>query len=57
METEEIRKHLEYFQDLGFDQIYKRQTAPLPFEPKGEIILPSMAPVNDSAHYDLCRHR
>ena len=48
MEPDDIRNRLEYFRDLGFDQIYKREAAAPEREPKGEIILPSMAPVNDS---------
>ena len=49
MQPEDLRKQLEYFRDLGIDQIYKREAnSAAKGEPKGEIILPSMAPVNDS---------
>ncbi len=51
MPADDLRRQLEYFRDLGFEQIYRRDPAsPVPKgEPaKGEIILPSMAPVNDS---------
>ncbi len=55
MPADDLRRQLEYFRDLGFDQIYRRDapgTQPAPAinaaPPKGEIVLPSMAPVNDS---------
>jgi len=55
MSADDLRRQLEYFRDLGFEQIYGREAAnpaltePVPAAPaKGEIVLPSMAPVNDS---------
>ncbi|MDQ6676407.1 MAG: uracil-DNA glycosylase [Acidobacteriota bacterium] len=45
MQADELKRQLEYFRDLGFRQIYRRD-APKPAQ--GEIILPSIAPVNDS---------
>jgi uracil-DNA glycosylase family 4 len=47
MDGDELRRQLEYFRDLGFEQVYKRDAMGM-VEPKGEIVLPSMAPVNDS---------
>ena len=55
MANDDLRNQLEYFRDLGFKQIYRRDTLKIPGKPvevkietKGEIVLPSMAPVNDS---------
>jgi len=51
MQADEIRRQLEYFRDLGFEQIYRREVPALVKEaakPKGEIVLPSMAPANDT---------
>ena len=60
MDTDEIRRQLEYFRDLGFQQIYRR--APVaavavpepeppmlsPIEPAPLMELPPLAPANDS---------
>ncbi len=55
MPADDLRRQLEYFRDLGFEQIYRRDSPsvqPAPpmntTPPKGEIVLPYMAPVNDS---------
>jgi len=48
MPADDLRRQLEYFRDLGFEQIYRREASSADAEPKGEIVLPSMAPVNDS---------
>lgn len=47
MDTDEIRRQLEYFRDLGIQQIYRRQAeAPVLSTPKME--LPPLAPVGDT---------
>jgi uracil-DNA glycosylase family 4 len=54
MTTDELRRNLEYFQDLGIKELYRRD-ARLPAapaesteEPLVEIELPGLAPANDS---------
>lgn len=54
MDTDEIRRQLEYFRDLGFQQLYRRgasELAVLPDEPKLEtkpMELPPLAPAGDT---------
>ncbi|MCU1260783.1 MAG: phage polymerase-related protein [Bryobacterales bacterium] len=59
METDEIRRRLEYFRDLGFTEIYKRESGRISTAPEAvslpvisptlpSDVLPSMAPANDT---------
>src|SRR5271154_1441236 len=48
MDTDELRRQLEYFRDLGFQQIYRRPAATIPDAPIPPMELPSLAPINDS---------
>jgi uracil-DNA glycosylase family 4 len=44
METDEIRRRLEYFRDLGFTELYKRESVP----PATLLPVPPMAPAGDT---------
>jgi uracil-DNA glycosylase len=44
METDEIRRRLEYFRDLGFTELYKRESVP----PATLLQVPPMAPAGDT---------
>jgi DNA polymerase len=46
MDTDEIRRELEYFRDLGFQQIYS--VAPVAKVEPAPVELPPLAPTNDS---------
>lgn len=47
MDADQLRRQLEFFRDLGFQQIYRRaSTVPVAETPKME--LPSLAPVGDT---------
>jgi uracil-DNA glycosylase len=61
MDTDEIRRQLEYFRDLGIQQIYRREASPVPDAPAASapapvptaieappVQLPPLAPANDS---------
>jgi uracil-DNA glycosylase family 4 len=49
MDTDEIRRQLEYFRDLGFEQIYTPVAiAPTVAPMSTPVALPPLAPVNDS---------
>jgi len=56
MDTDEIRRQLEYFRDLGFQQIYRRaavvasepEPVPTPKQPSPVMELPPLAPADDS---------
>lgn len=47
METDEIRRRLEYFRDLGFTEIYKREPGKISTMPE-PAPLPSMVPADDT---------
>jgi len=50
--TDELRRRIEYFKDLGVKDLYKREAAPVaaaaPNAPAPEVVLPSLAPSGDS---------
>lgn len=55
MSSDELRRRIEYFRDLGVKELYKRQAAapvataaPATAAPSPEIALPSLAPAGDS---------
>ncbi len=47
METEELRRRLEYFRDLGFTELYQRASASAPL-PSMTPALPGMTPAGDT---------
>ncbi|HVW11754.1 MAG TPA: uracil-DNA glycosylase [Bryobacteraceae bacterium] len=50
MSSDELRRRIEYFKDLGVKDLYKREAAPAvaPVAAAAEIELPSLAPAGDS---------
>jgi DNA polymerase len=49
METSDLRRRLEYYRDLGFTQLYRREAHSAPQMPANPAVeLPSMAPSGDT---------
>ena len=54
MSSDELRRRIEYFKDLGVKDLYKREAAApvaaaaTPAAPAPEIVLPSLVPAGDS---------
>ena len=48
MDARELRKQLEFYRDLGFKEIYRREPASAPIEKATLPPLPGMAPAGDS---------
>lgn len=53
MSSDELRRRIEYFKDLGVKDLYKREaaapvTAVAPIAPAPEVVLPSLVPAGDS---------